>query len=57
MKVIPWTINKIDDMEKAWAMGCDGMITDKGWLLRDFLTLQDAVIPERFPFDSPYHLD
>lgn len=38
-------------------MGCDGMITDKGWLLRDFLTLQDAVIPERFPFDSPYHLD
>ena len=28
MKVIPWTINEIADMEKVIAMGVDGIITD-----------------------------
>jgi len=28
MKVIPWTINEIDDMNKVIAMGVDGIITD-----------------------------
>ncbi len=28
IKVIPWTINKRDDMEKMKAIGCDGIITD-----------------------------
>ena len=28
MKVIPWTINETDDMEKMVQMGVDGIITD-----------------------------
>lgn len=28
MKVIPWTINEIDDLKKVIAMGVDGIITD-----------------------------
>ncbi len=28
IKVIPWTVNKIDDMLKVKHLGCDGLITD-----------------------------
>lgn len=28
IKVIPWTVNKREDMEKVKAVGCDGLITD-----------------------------
>lgn len=28
IKVIPWTVNKREDMEKVRAVGCDGLITD-----------------------------
>jgi glycerophosphoryl diester phosphodiesterase len=28
IKVIPWTVNKREDMEKVKAIGCDGLITD-----------------------------
>jgi glycerophosphoryl diester phosphodiesterase len=28
IKVIPWTVNKLEDMEKVKAVGCDGLITD-----------------------------
>lgn len=28
IKVIPWTVNKREDMEKIKAVGCDGLITD-----------------------------
>ncbi|WP_064197674.1 MULTISPECIES: glycerophosphodiester phosphodiesterase [Emticicia] len=28
IKVIPWTVNKREDMEKVKANGCDGLITD-----------------------------
>jgi glycerophosphoryl diester phosphodiesterase len=28
IKVIPWTVNKREDMEKVKALGCDGLITD-----------------------------
>jgi glycerophosphoryl diester phosphodiesterase len=28
IKVIPWTVNKLEDMKKIKEMGCDGLITD-----------------------------
>ncbi len=28
IRVIPWTVNKPDDLKKIKAMGCDGLITD-----------------------------
>ncbi len=28
IKVIPWTVNKIEDMKNVKAIGCDGLITD-----------------------------
>jgi glycerophosphoryl diester phosphodiesterase len=28
IKIIPWTVNKREDMEKVKALGCDGLITD-----------------------------
>ncbi|MER0442015.1 glycerophosphodiester phosphodiesterase family protein [Emticicia sp. W12TSBA100-4] len=28
IKVIPWTVNKREDMEKVKSVGCDGLITD-----------------------------
>ncbi|AFK02790.1 glycerophosphoryl diester phosphodiesterase [Emticicia oligotrophica DSM 17448] len=28
IKVIPWTVNRREDMEKVKAVGCDGLITD-----------------------------
>jgi glycerophosphoryl diester phosphodiesterase len=28
IKIIPWTVNKQEDMEKVKALGCDGLITD-----------------------------
>ncbi|MFC3810816.1 glycerophosphodiester phosphodiesterase family protein [Lacihabitans lacunae] len=28
IKVIPWTVNTLDDMRKVKEMGCDGLITD-----------------------------
>jgi len=28
IKIIPWTVNKREDMEKVKAVGCDGLITD-----------------------------
>lgn len=28
IRVIPWTVNKIEDMQRIKALGCDGLITD-----------------------------
>lgn len=57
MQVVPWTINKIEDMETAWNMNVDGIISDKGWLLNEFLSSKNANIPNGHPFDSEYHLN
>lgn len=38
MKVIPWTLNNREDMEKMYDLGVDGMITGRPWVLRDIET-------------------
>ena len=38
MKVIPWTVNALEDMETMYEMGVDGIITDRPWVLREFLS-------------------
>lgn len=56
MKVVPWTVNAQEDMEKLLDMGVDGIITDKPWILKRVLEarkikLHDPVVN----VNSPYH--
>lgn len=57
MKVVPWTVNHESDMQMLYAMGVDGMISDKPWLLRSFLEKQGAKLHAPHPFASAYHLE
>lgn len=57
MKVVPWTVNSVKDMEMLYDMGVDGIISDKPWLLRSFLEKKGAPIREQKSFQSDYHLD
>lgn len=57
MKVVSWTVNTKDDMEKSFAMGVDGIISDKGELLWDFIKTKNKPVAEKLQFDSKYHLD
>ncbi len=57
MKVIPWTINSKQDMEIMYKMKVDGMITDKPWVLREFLESKGEKLPTPMKTSLPYHLD
>lgn len=57
MRIIPWYVDTLEEMEKAWEMKCDGFITDYGYLAREFLELHETSIPEPYEFNSPYHID
>lgn len=58
MKVVPWTVNDVNDMEMLYAMGVDGMISDKPWILRHFLELKHAKLNPTTPVAvQKYHLD
>ena len=57
MKVIPWTVNKIEDMKMLYEMGVDGIISDKGWLLREFLESAGAKIYNKRDIESKYKLE
>ncbi|MDO5426801.1 MAG: hypothetical protein Q4F54_03625 [Coriobacteriia bacterium] len=57
MRVVPWTINTVEDMEKALAMECDGFVTDYGYLARELLLEKGASLPKAYSFNSPYHVD
>ena len=57
MKVVAWTVNSVSDMEMIYAMGVDGIISDKPWLLRSFLESKGANLCDKYPFASKYHLD
>ena len=37
MKVVPWTVNKRDDMARLLDLGVDGIITDRPDLLKALL--------------------
>ena len=57
MKVIPWTVNHPADMEKLYAMGVDGMISDHPWVLREFLESNGAALFPGTAVEQPYHLE
>lgn len=56
MKVVTWTVNNKEDMERLYKMNVDGIITDKPWVLREFLTSIGRKIPQVHEIKSPYHL-
>ena len=57
MRVVPWTVNSVEDMETMYEMGVDGIISDKPWLLREFLEAKgEALLPVR-NVGTPYHLE
>lgn len=57
MKVIPWTLNSREDMEAMYEMGVDGMITDRPWILREFLESKGEQLPAPMETSLPYHLE
>ena len=58
MKVVPWTVNNVQDMEMLYAMGVDGMISDKPWILRAFLEKKGAKLnPINKVAVKKYHLE
>ena len=56
MKVVPWTVNSESDMEMMYDMGVDGLISDKPWVLRNFLEQRGAKLYPKHQFNSPYHI-
>ena len=57
MKVVPWTINNMEDMETLYKIGVDGMITDKPWILREFLESKGENLLPVQELNLPYHLE
>ena len=57
MKVIPWTVNDRDIMEWLYYIGVDGIITDKPWVLREFLESVGEDVAPVINLDLPYHLE
>lgn len=58
MKVVSWTINTKEDMEKELDKGVDGIISDRPALLRQVLTAHGIQVPDKQPCPgSPYHLE
>ncbi|QDR79425.1 glycerophosphodiester phosphodiesterase [Sporomusa termitida] len=56
MKVVPWTVNQPIKMSMLLAMGVDGIITDKPWLLRELLINRGiAVAAPTVNAGNPYH--
>jgi len=49
LKVIPWTINEIADMEKFIDMGVDGIISDRPDRLREALKNKGRTLPAATP--------
>ncbi len=57
MRVVPWTVNSVDDIAAMYKMGVDGIITDKPWVLRKFLEEKGEKLPPTRKVDLPYHLE
>ena len=57
MKVVPWTVNSREDIEAVYGMGVDGIITDRPWVLREFLEERGEALPPAAEVDLPYHLE
>jgi glycerophosphoryl diester phosphodiesterase len=57
MKVVPWTVNTMEDFEMIYEMGADGIITDRPWMFRSFLEEKGEALPPAGRTDLPYHLE
>ena len=57
MRVVPWTVSFTDDFETMYEMGVDGIITDRPWVLREFLEGKGEKLPPVRDVDLPYHLE
>ena len=57
MKVVPWTVNSVKDIEALYEMGVDGIITDRPWVLRKFLEEKGEKLLPVIDADLPYHLE
>ena len=57
MRVVPWTVNSADDIAAIYEMGADGIITDRPWVLREFLEGKGEKLPPARTVDLPYHLE
>ena len=57
IKVVVWTVNAPEDIEKMYDMGVDGIISDRPWTLREVLEEKGAELPKKNEVDLPYHLD
>lgn len=57
MRVVPWTVNDTEAMEKLYDMGVDGMISDRPWVLRAFLESKGENLIAAREYDLPYHLE
>ena len=49
LQVIPWTVNKSDDMARLIDWGVDGLITDRPDFLRSVMTEKKLPLPEPTP--------
>ena len=47
LRVIPWTVNAVEDMEQMLEFGVDGMITDRPDRLRALLERRGLAVPPR----------
>ncbi len=49
LKVIPWTVNKTEDMARLIDWGVDGLITDRPDFLRDVMAEKNLPLPKSTP--------
>ncbi len=57
MEVVPWTVNSKEDMETLYEFGIDGVITDRPWVIREFLESRGEKLPAPMETSLPYHLE
>ena len=57
MRVVPWTVNSVEDIAATYGMGVDGIITDKPWVLREFLEEKGETLLPPVKVELPYHLE
>lgn len=57
MRVVPWTVNSREDIAALYRMGVDGIITDRPWVLREFLEEMGEKLLPPAEVDLPYHLE
>ncbi|TWB22085.1 glycerophosphoryl diester phosphodiesterase [Nitrospirillum amazonense] len=52
LTVVPWTVNKPEDMAKLIDMGVDGIISDQPVLLRAAAAAKGIALPKAFPVEA-----